>query len=147
MSIKEVLQQDLKNAMKEKDTIKKNVITMMKAAILQVEKDKKIELDDEDVLEIIAKGVKQRRDSLAEYEKGNRPDIIESINREIDLLMGYLPQQLSEEELNKIVSDTIYEVGAQSVKDIGKIMSALMPKIKGRADGKLVNNIVRQQLQ
>lgn len=147
MSLKEVLQQDLKNAMKEKDTIKKNVITMIKAGILQIEKDKHIELDEEGILEVIAKGVKQRRDSLPEFEKGNRPDLIENINKEIQILIGYLPQQLTEEEIAQIVADTIYEVGAQSIQDLGKVMSALKPRIKGRADGKVVNGIVRQQLQ
>lgn len=148
MSLKEVLQQDLKSAMKEKDTIRKNAITMMKAAILQIEKDNKIEqLDDEGVIEVIARGVKQRKDSIPEFERGNRPDLVENIKREIDILMGYLPQQLSEDELQRIISDTIYEVGAQSARDMGKVMSALMPKVKGRADGKLVNSIVKQLLQ
>lgn len=147
MSLKEVLQQDLKSAMKEKDAIKKNVVTMIRAAILQVEKDKKVELDDEGVIEVIARGVKQRKDSIPEFEKGNRPDLVENIKREVDILMGYLPQQLNEDELQRIISDTIFEIGAQSAKDMGKVMNALMPKIKGRADGKLVNTIVKQLLQ
>lgn len=147
MSLKEVLQQDLKSAMKEKDVIRKNVITMVRAAILQIEKDKKIVLDDEGVIEVIAKGVKQRKDSIPEFEKGNRFDLVENIKKEISILMSYLPQQLSEEELNQIVSDTIFEVGAQGMQDLGKVMSALIPKTRGRADGKLVNTIVRQHLQ
>jgi len=104
-------------------------------------------LDDEGVIEVIAKGVKQRKDSIPDFEKGNRPDLVENIRKEIDILMGYLPQQLTEEELNQIVSDTVFEVGAVSMQDLGKVMSALMPKVKGRADGKLVNSIVRQHLQ
>lgn len=147
MSLKEVLQQDLKSAMKNKETIRKNVITMVRASILQIEKDKKIELDDEGVIEVIAKAAKQRRDSIPEFEKGNRQDLIEDINREIDILMAYLPQQLSDDEVSRIVADTIFEVGANSAKDIGKVMSALMPKVKGRADGKLVNILVKQQLE
>lgn len=147
MSLKEVLQQDLKTAMKEKDSIRKNVIIMTRAGILQIEKDKKIDLDDEGVIEVIAKGAKQRRDAIPEYEKGNRLDIVESLHKEIDILMSYLPKQLSEDEVSRIVSDTIVEIGAQSAKDMGKVMSALMPKVKGRADGKLVNIIVKQQLQ
>ncbi|MGB7606032.1 MAG: GatB/YqeY domain-containing protein [Lutisporaceae bacterium] len=147
MSLKEVLQQDLKTAMKEKDSIRKNTIIMVKASVLQIEKDKRIELDDEGVIEVIAKGVKQRKDSIPDFEKGNRQDIIENINKEIDILMDYLPQQLSDDEVSRIVSDTIFEVGAQSAKDMGKVMSALMPKVKGRADGKLVNILVKQQLQ
>ncbi|MGE5632473.1 MAG: GatB/YqeY domain-containing protein [Caulobacteraceae bacterium] len=147
MSLKEVLQSDLKSAMKEKDTIRKNVITMVRAGILQIEKDKKIELDDEGVIEVIAKGVKQRKDSIPEFEKGNRPDLVENIEKEISILMSYLPQQLSEDELDQIVSDTIFEIGAQSMQDLGKVMSALMPKVKGRADGKLVNSLVRKHLE
>jgi uncharacterized protein len=147
MSLKEVLQQDLKTAMKEKDSIRKNVIIMTRAGILQIEKDKKIEIDDEGVIEVIAKGVKQRKDSIPEFEKGNRLDLVENIQKEIDILMSYLPQQLSEDEVSRIISDTIIEVGAQSAKDMGRVMSALMPKVKGRADGKLVNIIVKQQLQ
>lgn len=147
MSLKEVLQQDLKTAMKEKDSIRKNVIIMTRAGILQIEKDKKIDMDDEGVIEVIAKGAKQRRDAIPEFEKGNRPDIVESLQKEIDILMSYLPKQLSEDEVSRIVSDTIVEIGAQSAKDMGKVMSALMPKVKGRADGKLVNIIVKQQLQ
>jgi len=147
MSLKEVLQQDLKTAMKDKDSIRKNVITMTRAAILQIEKDKKIELDDEGVIEVIARGVKQRKDSIPEFEKGNRLDLVEDIQREIDVLMSYLPEQLSEDEISRIIADTIIEVGAQSARDMGRVMSALMPKLKGRADGKLVNIIVKQQLQ
>ena len=147
MSLKEVLQQDLKTAMKEKDSLRKNVIIMTRAGILQIEKDKKIDMDDEGVIDVIAKGAKQRRDAIPEYEKGNRPDIVENLQKEIDILMSYLPQQLSEDEVSRIVSDTIIEIGAQSAKDMGKVMSALMPKVKGRADGKLVNIIVKQQLQ
>ncbi|MFZ5352886.1 MAG: GatB/YqeY domain-containing protein [Bacillota bacterium] len=147
MSLKDVLQEDLKSAMRDKNTIKKKAVTMVRAGILQIEKDKKIELDDEGVIEVIAKQIKQLKDSLPEFERGNRPDLIEDVNREIDILMGYLPEQLSEEELNQIVSDTILEVGAQSARDMGKVMSALMPRVKGRADGKLVNSIVKQHLQ
>jgi len=146
MSLKQVLLDDLKTAMKEKDNIRKNVITMVRAGILQVEKDKKVELDDEGVLEVIAKAVKQRKDSLPEYEKSNRPDLVENLKREIDILMSYLPQQLSEDELDNIVTQTIYEVGAQSAKDMGLVMKALMPKVKGRADGRLVNELVKKHL-
>ena len=146
MSLKQVLLDDSKAAMKEKDNIKKNVITMVRAGILQIEKDKKIELDDEGVLEVIAKAVKQRKDSIPDYERGDRPDLVENLKKEIDVLMTYLPQQLSEDELDSIVAQTIYEVGAQSVKDMGRVMKALMPKVKGRADGILVNELVKKHL-
>lgn len=146
MSFKQILQQDMKTAMKEKDTIRKNVITMVRAAILQQEKDKRIELDDEDIIEVIAKAAKQRKDSIPDFEKGNRPDLVKNLEREIEILMSYLPEQLDENELDEIVAQTIFEVGAQSVKDIGKVMKELMPKVKGRADGKIVNQLVRKHL-
>lgn len=146
MSFKQILQQDMKTAMKEKDTIRKNVITMVRAAILQQEKDKKIEMDDEGILDVIAKAAKQRKDSIPEYEKGNRPDIIKDLEREIEILMSYLPEQLSEDEVDELVSQTIFEVGAQSARDIGLVMKALMPKVKGRADGRIVNQLVRKHL-
>lgn len=146
MSLKQVLLDDMKAAMKDKDTLRKNVITMVRAGILQIEKDKKIELDDEGILEVIAKAVKQRKDSIPEFQKGNRPDLVEDLEREIDILMAYLPQQLSEDELDVIVSQTIFDVGAQSAKDIGKVMKALLPKVKGRADGRLVNELVKKHL-
>lgn len=146
MSLKQLLLNDLKAAMKDKDSIRKNAITMVRAGILQIEKDKKIELDDEGILEVIAKAVKQRKDAIPEYEKGDRPDLVENLKREIDILMAYLPQQLSEDELDNIVTQTIFEVGAQSSKDIGRVMKALMPKVKGRADGRLVNELVKKHL-
>lgn len=146
MSFKQILQEDLKTAMKEKDTIRKNVITMVRAAILQREKDEKIQMDDEDILEVMAKAAKQRRDSIPEFEKGNRPDLVKNLKKEISILMSYLPQQLKEEEIDQIVSETIFEVGAQSPKDIGLVMKAIMPKVKGRADGRIVNQLVRKHL-
>lgn len=146
MSLKQVLLDDMKAAMKDKDTLRKNVITMVRAGILQVEKDNKVELDDEAILEVISKAVKQRKDSIPEFEKGNRTDLVEDLKREIDILMAYLPQQLSEDELDVIVSQTIFDVGAQSARDIGKVMKALLPKVKGRADGRLVNELVKKHL-
>lgn len=146
MSFKQILQQDLKTAMKEKDTIRKNVITMVRAAILQQEKDKRIGMDDEGILDVIAKAVKQRKDSIPEFEKGNRPDLVKDLEREVDILMSYLPEQLSEDEVDELVTQTIFEVGAQSAKDMGNVMKALMPKVKGRADGRIVNMLVKKHL-
>lgn len=147
MSLKEQLTNDLKEAMKEKDQLKKNVVTLVRSDIKQVEVDKRIELDDEAIIEIIAKQVKQRRDALEEFGKGGRQDLVEQAQKEIELLMKYLPEQLTEEQIVIIVRDTILEIGAQSMKDMGKVMAALMPKTKGRADGKMINEIVRKTLQ
>lgn len=146
MDIKEQLMQDLKSAMKDKDTIRKNTVTMIRSAILQFEKDNLTELDADGVMKIIAKELKKRRDVLAEYEKSGRDDLIADINREIEILLAYLPKQLTKEELEVIVADAIAETGAASMKDMGKIMSAVMPKVKGRADGKMINEIVKEKL-
>ena len=146
MSLKEILANDLKTAMKEKDVIRKNTVQMVRSAVLQYEKDNLTELDEAGVLEIIAKELKKRKDVLPEYEKSGREDLISDINKEIEVLLAYLPEQLSEEELEEIVKESIKEVGAESLKDIGKIMQNVMPKTKGRADGKLINTIVRKLL-
>ncbi len=144
--LKEQLASDLKDAMKAKDEIKKNAVQMVRAGVLQVEKDKKITLDDEGIIEVIAKEVKKRKDVLPDFEKAGRADLIEATQREIEILTKYLPSQLTEEELDKIVSETVSETGASSMKDMGKVMSALMPKVKGRADGKTVNELVKKHL-
>lgn len=146
MTIKDKLKEDLKTAMREKDTIRKNVVQLIKAGVLQVEKDKKITLDDDGVLDVIAKQLKQRRDSLPDYEKSGREDLITQLKREMELLMEYLPAQLSHEELVDIVKEAISQTGASTIKDMGKIMKAVMPKTKGRADGKEINTIARDLL-
>ncbi len=146
MSLKDNLMDDLKVAMKEKDVIRKNTVQMVRSAVLQFEKDNKTELSDEGVIEVIAKELKRRRDVLPEYEKSGRDDLIADINREIEILLAYLPKQLSKEELEEIVAEAIAQVGATSMKDMGKIMGAVMPKTKGRADGKMINEIVKAKL-
>ena len=147
MSLKERLLQDMKDAMKAKDTVKKNTVQLIRSGVLQIEKDNKIELDDEGVLDVIAKELKKRRDSLPEFEKSGRTDLIENLNKEIEVLLGYLPEQLTEEEIQVIVDETIKEVQAESMKDMGKVMAAVTPKVKGRADNKIVSNYVKKLLQ
>ena len=132
--------------MKEKDLIRKNTVQMVRSAILQFEKDNLKELDEEGVLEIIAKELKKRKDVLPEYEKSGRDDLISDIKKEIDVLLAYLPKQLTDEELKVIVENAIKEVGATSMKDMGKIMGKVMPETKGRADGKRINEIVKHIL-
>ena len=146
MSLKERLADDLKSAMKEKNTIRKNVVQMVRAAVLQVEKDKRITLDDEGVLDVIAKQMKQRRDSLPDYEKSGRDDLIAELKAEMDVLTEYLPEQLTREELVVIVEEAVKATGASSMKDMGKIMAAVMPQTKGRADGRLINEIAKELL-
>lgn len=147
MSLKAKLMEDMKAAMKEKDTVRKNAIQMVRAAILQVEKDQKIELNEEDIIGVISKEVKKRKDALSEIEKSDRQDMINDLKREIDILMNYLPEQLSDEELEKIVAEVILEVGASSMKDMGKVMGAITSKVKGRADNGRISKLVKAKLQ
>ncbi|MCC3867569.1 GatB/YqeY domain-containing protein [Terrisporobacter mayombei] len=147
MSLKQKLQEDLKCSMKNKDTIKKSVITLIRASIKQYEVDNRVELGDDEIVDLIAKQLKQTRDSHEEFAKAGREDLVSKAEAEIEVLKEYLPQQLSEEELNEIVISTISEVGATSMKDMKKIMTSIMPKVKGRADGKLINELVKKNLQ
>ncbi len=146
MSLKETLLQDLKAAMKDKDTIRKNTIQLVRAGVLQIEKDNHVELDDDGVLDVIAKELKKRRDSLPEFEKSGRKDLIDNLNREIEVLLGYLPEQLTEDEIQKIVEETIAETGATTMKDMGKVMGAVSSKVKGRADNRVVSGYVKKIL-
>ncbi len=132
--LKEKLMSDLKEAMKEKQILRKNVVQMIRAAILQVEKDKQIELDDNQILEIIAKEAKKRKDSLEDYEKSGRQDLINQVKQEIDIISKYLPKQLSKEEISSIVKEVIIETGAMTIKDMGKVMKAAKEKIGAAAD-------------
>ena len=145
--LKERLLQDFKEAMKEKNELRKNTIMMTRAAILQIEKDTQTELDEVKVTELIAKEVKKRKESLSDYEKSGRTDLVEQINNEINILKEYLPEELSLEETRKIVEDSIEESGATTIKDMGKVMQLAKAKAAGRADSKLINEIVRELLK
>ncbi len=136
MSLKDTLMQDLKTAMKEKDTLRKSTITMLRAAIKQIEVDTREEMEDEGVIDIIAKQVKQKKAAIEEFTKGDRQDLVDEAQAEIDVLAVYLPEQMSEDEIKALVSETIAAVGATTMKDMGKVMGALSAKTKGRADGK-----------
>ncbi len=146
MSLKEKLNDDLKAAMKEKDLVRKNTIQLIRAGIKQIEVDKRVTLDDEGVLDVIAKQLKQCRDSLPDYEKSGRDDLVAQLKREAEILMEYLPAQLTHEELEEIVREAVTSTGAETVKDMGKVMAFVMPKTKGRADGKEINAIARKLL-
>ena len=146
MSLKERLLEDMKVAMRDKDVIKKNTVQMARSAVLQVEKDSRITLDDDGILDVIVKEVKKRRDSLPEFEKSGRQELIDNLKTEIEVLMQYLPKQLAEEELEVIVRQAVQDTGASSAKDMGKIMQEVMPKVKGRADGRIINQIVKKIL-
>ena len=128
--LKEKLMEDLKEAMKEKEVLKKNVVQMIRAAILQVEKDKQIELNDDQILEIIAKEAKKRKESLADYEKSGREDLINQVK----------------EEIEKIVKEIVEETGATTIKDMGKVMKIAKERIGTRADGKDISDAVKKIL-
>lgn len=145
-TIKEQLQNDWKTALKTKDKFTANVLSTAKTAVLLVEKTENKVLADDDVISILAKEIKQRREALADFEKGNREDLVEQNKAEIEILLKYLPQQLSEEEIKQIVKESAEEVGANNIKDMGKVMAVVRPKVLGKADGKLVSQIVKEYL-
>ena len=147
MALKDQLMADMKEAMKAHDKDRLAVIRMVRGAIRQQEIDGKKELGDSDVIAVISKEVKMRRDSIEEFKKGDRQDLVEKTQAEIEVLMPYMPAQLSEAEVSELVKAAVEETGAKTQKDMGKVMGKLMPKVKGRADGKMVNNIVRSMLQ
>ena len=147
MPLKEKLMEDLKQSMKSKNKVKKDTVTMVRAAIKQREVDERIELSDTEIVDIIAKQVKQKKDSISDFEKGNRQDLVDLTKEEIKILLEYLPPQLSDEAIDSIVKEAIEKTGAQSKKDMGKLMAFIMPKVKGKADGKHVNEIVAKYIK
>ena len=146
--LKTRLNADMIAAMKDREggKIRLSVIRMVKSAMKNLEISEKRELTDEDVLSLLMKEVKQRRDSIEEFRKGNREDLVEASEKELSILQDYLPEPLSESELEEIVKATISETGAESKKDMGKVMGLLTSRTKGRADGKLLNQIVQRFL-
>lgn len=146
MSLKDLLMQDLKTAMQEKDVLRKTTVTMLRAAVKQVEVDQRVELLDQDIVEIVAKQIKQKRAAIEEFTKGGRQDLVDEALAEIHILEAYLPEQLTEEQIKAMVLEAIAETGASSPKDMGKVMTIMTPKTKGLADGKLVATLVKEQL-
>ncbi|MDO5028340.1 MAG: GatB/YqeY domain-containing protein [Bacillota bacterium] len=146
MSLKERLMEDLKTSMKNKDILRKNTITMVRAEIKQVEVDQRVDLDDEDILKIMSKQLKEKRNSIQEFKKGDRQDLVDQAEAEIAILLEYLPKQLTEEELTEIVKNVLEKSGYTSMKDMGKIMKEVMPLVQGKADGNMVNQVVRKIL-
>ncbi|HOO11730.1 MAG TPA: GatB/YqeY domain-containing protein [Bacillota bacterium] len=147
MTLKERLLFDMRTAMKQKDAVRKTVLSMARAAILQWEKDKRTELDDQGVMEVIAKEIKSRKEALEMFKQGGRQDLVEKNEKEIKILGEYLPPQLSESEIRTIIKETIEKVSAAGMKDMGKVMAAVMPQVKGRAEGSIVNRLVKEMLQ
>lgn len=144
--MKEELLKELKLAMQNKDELRKNTITMLRAAILQVEKDNQRELNQNEMIEIVAREVKKRRESIEDFKKGGREDIVKQIEEEIEVLSKYLPKQLSINEIEDLVNNAVIEVGATSSRDMGKVMQFLKKDTAGRCDGKLLSEIVKEKL-
>lgn len=149
MSLKETIQADVKKAMIAKDALKVSVLRMAMAVILNKEKEKGVdakELIDEEILKIISGEAKKRKDSIEQYEKGGRSDLAEKEKAELKILSAYLPEQMSEEEIRKIVKEKISQLSATGLQDMGKVMGALMADLKSKADGAIVKKIVEEEL-
>ena len=144
--LKEKLLEDLKVSMRDKNVIRKNTVQMVRAGILQIEKDTGIEVDDAKIIDIIAKEMKKKKDAMEDFEKAERQDLIDQTNEEMKVLEEYLPKQLSKEEIKEIVSKVISDVGATSVKDMGIVMKEAKSKIGAGADGKTINEVVKELL-
>ena len=137
----------MKQAMLDKDVVRKDVLRMLRAAIQRREVDERIELDDTQVLAVIEKQVKQARDSITQFEQGGRQDLADKEKNELDVLMSYLPAQLSAEEVELHIKTVIDETGASSMKDMGKVMGTLKPLLQGKADMAAVSASIKNQLQ
>ncbi|GBE16880.1 glutamyl-tRNA(Gln) amidotransferase subunit E [bacterium BMS3Abin15] len=149
-TIKERVVDDLKEAMKAGDTVRRDTLRMLDSAIknTEIEKKKKEEgLSDQEVIEVIRKSAKQRNDSIEQYEKGGRSDLADKEKKEMEILSVYLPKQLGDDRVKKVVSEIIAQVGANSKADTGKVMGATMGKLKGQADGNVVKRIVEEELK
>lgn len=147
MSLKDILTADFKEAMKARDDVRKNTISLARAAIKQYEIDNRAELDEQGIVDILTKQVKMRKDALSDFEKAGRTDLVESYKKEIEVLQGYLPEQLSPDEIKEIVLAVKKEIGAEGKGSMGKLMGAVMPKVKGKADGGDVRKIVMSVLE
>lgn len=148
MSVKEKLLEDMKLAMKDKEAgkFRLSVIRMVRASIKNLEIDRRHDLSEEETLEVLARELKMRRDAMDEFAKANRSDLVDNLKQEIAILMDYLPEQLGEAEVRSLVQDAVAKAQVTGPKDMGKVMAVLMPQVKGRADGKLVNQLVREAL-
>ncbi len=146
MNIKEQLKNDTITAMRAKDNETRNTLRMLAAAIKQVEVDERMELDDTAVLKILTKQAKQRRESIADFKKADRPEMAAEEQQELAVIEQYLPQMMSLDEVKIIAGETIAELGVTDIKGMGQVMGALMPKLKGKADGRVANQAVRELL-
>ena len=147
MTLQERLQDDLKQAMRDRDEIRKSVIRLVRAAIHDREIEKRAPVDDEGVIEVLGRQAQQRRDSIEAFESAGRTDLVEKESAELVIIQEYLPKQMSAEEITELVKAAISDTGASGPGDIGKVMGRVMPQCKGKAPGKLVSGIVRELLR
>ncbi len=163
MSLKEKIQANIKKAMQDKDALKVSVLRMVMANVLNKEKEKRAKLSkageeenkldelskltDKEFIEVVSSEAKKRKDSIEQYQKGNREDLAEQEKKELDILTEYLPEQMSEEEIKKIIKQKIEELGASTPQETGRVMGAIMPQLKGKADGNLISKIVQEELK
>ena len=148
MALKETLTNDMKDAMRQRDTVKRDTIRLLLSAIGYEEKAKRTDaLDDDEVTQVLSKQAQQRRDSIEAYQKGDRPDLVAKEEAELAIVVQYLPQPLTPEEVEAIVQSVIADTGATGPQDMGKVMGKIMPQVRGRADGKQVSALVSQTLR
>lgn len=146
MKLKDTVTKDMKDALKSGAKERLSTLRMLVSAMHYAEIEKRGELTDDEALEVVSREIKRRRESIEEYEKGNRPDLVKKEQAELEVLEGYMPPQLAAAEIEKIVKQAVDETGAMGPADLGKVMGAVMAKVKGKADGKLVNEIARRIL-
>lgn len=146
MSLTEQLQSDMKAAMRDGDTERRDTLRMAIAAAQNAAKDKRAPLTEEEAVDVLTREVKKRRESIDAYQSAGRADLTAREQAEVDILTPYLPEQLSEDEVRVLVQEAVAATGATSPRDMGRVMSQLMPRVKGRADGKLVSSLVNQEL-
>ena len=147
MSIRERLEEDIRNAMRSRSQQRLEALRFLKSAINRVEIDRRVTLDDEGITEVIVRQVKDRRDSIRMFQEGNRQDLVEKESADLVVLEEYMPPQLNEDELLALIEETIRQVGAETIRDKGKVMGRLMPQVQGKADGQQVNAIVTRLLE
>jgi len=147
MNLKEKIQKDFIEAFKAKNGMKSSVFKMLQAAIKNAEIEKKGELGDEEIIRIVSKEAKKRKDAIEAYEKGGRVELAEKEKSELEVLRVYLPEQMPEDEIRNLVQKAVEQSGASGIKEIGKVMAVLMPQVKGKSDGALVNKIVKELLE
>lgn len=147
MSLKEQLRADMAAAMRDGENDKRNTLRMLLAAIKQTEVDDQVTLDDAGVQAVLTKQAKQRRESIADYEKAGRPEMVANEKMELDIIESYLPQMMGPEEVKALAAQVIADLGVSDIKGMGQVMGRLMPQLKGQADGRVVNEVVRELLQ